>query len=269
LEGNPFLENISALVPIRGIDPNDDRGEFDSFAGVTTFAEQVLAAFDGRGNDHAMSVPIGSEQAAANYLAKRHIILAASLISAGCGGAETIWFSIPKRRAPRNFARPDVFEAMLKTALNKYANSGSLKGSVSVPSQSISPLEPHYATERFTIVVPSEISRGPRQKGVWDQFDAIFSISSETSTEFIVAAFTENIANAPISPLHSDVPSEEHFNSPPRVYRYVEEHTAAASLIYFLGRDKKHCRFEMEGDNYLTDLSAFPCSTSDDAAEQP
>jgi hypothetical protein len=227
--------------------PGEKPGTFEA---RTLYAE-VKETFSRADNwvKNNITVPIGSEQFIAQSLTNAGVIKRAQFAKGFCGGAEISYAYVAKNDAVGDLTQSKNFEGYLSTVLQSYVQT---KGSMGVFDEGplvVSPIEPYYPLKRYTVVVPSEVSRGPQAKGTWDRFDAIFALYKSTTQEFLVVVHTENLRIAPKVAVHNTPPSVEHFRpvGDKDMAAYQAEYVVAASIAKFMAGSSAKCKVETVG----------------------
>jgi hypothetical protein len=203
-----------------------------------------------------VAVPIGSEQYVAQALKDADVIAKATFAQGFCGGAEVSYVYITKNANVGNLIDSQAFVAFVSNALKSYVKIGTVDEGPLV----VAPIEPHYPMKRFTIAVPSEVSRGPQAKGSWDRFDIVFALYTATTNEFRVVIHAENLRTAPKVAARATPPSAEHFRpTKSDSTDYELEYVVAASVASYVTRNAKMCKVEGEGFTAQSD-GPFRCT---------
>jgi hypothetical protein len=243
--------------------PDEDFYPYNDKPGTTSIGEQVLKAWRQQNSDGANVVlPIGSEKIVAQQLVDEKVITHAGYLRGECGGGEVSFFVVPKRISLGNLVEGLAFERFLRDGLKIYAQENKVEnsiyfGTVSIGKLYVSPIEPHYPKKRFTLVVPSEVSRGNDNGGVWDKFDIVFSLYRSTKNAFVIELHSENLRHAPRRT--EKPPSKEHFKSREEGDPdYEAEYIVAASVARHFGEKPENCLVEAEGF-WSKDQGPFRC----------
>jgi hypothetical protein len=214
---------------------------------VTSVYQEVMDTFsrhDAGGETYDVYVPIGSEQFIAEDFVRVGIISKATFANGACGGAEVSYAYIPQTVGDlinsRNFV--DYVSGVLKN----FIHVGGANGLVNEGPLNLSPVEPYYPTKRFTVAVPSELSRGSDARGTWDRFDIVFALYQKTAKDFLVVIHAEDLRTAPKLASHTTPPSVEHFR---RLGddQYGAEYIVAAGLANYMTGSPSLCKVLAEG----------------------
>lgn len=195
------------------------------------------------------SVPIGSEEYIAEALYKTGIAKSISHAAGICGGAEVI-YALVKRSSVGAIENPVNFEAFAEAAVLSFVAKAGASYSFTEGPLAIPPMEPFRATKRFTIAVPSVVSRGPQWNSTWDKYDLVLGLLAPRGSDYVVVVHTEGLRTAPKLNGRTKPPSNEHFrgtNSGDSLTDYQAEFVAAASFGQFLAGDSRRCRVDVEG----------------------
>ncbi|QND55655.1 hypothetical protein [Mesorhizobium huakuii] len=117
-------------------------------------------------------VPTGSEKFIGNALIDAGLASQVTHAIGVCGGAE-ISYALVKKAAVGDISKGPKFEAFLRAALKRYVAPAGKSETIIEGPLSVSPVTPSVPTKRMTVIVPSEISRGPQEKGTWDRYDLL------------------------------------------------------------------------------------------------
>ncbi len=214
---------------------------------VTSVYKEVSRTFsigDAGGETNDVYVPIGSEQYIVETFLKSRIIKKATLANGACGGAEISYAYIPLTVgdlvSSRNFV--DYVSGVLKG----YIHMRNANGTMDEGPISLSPIEPYYATKRFTVAMSSDLSRGSSVSGTWDRFDIVFALYQKTAKDFLVVIHAEDLRTAPKLASHANPPSLEHFR---RLGddQYGAEYVVAAGIANHMTGSPALCKVEAEG----------------------
>lgn len=210
-----------------------------------------------------IDVPIGSERFIAQSLTDIGVISAATHPVGVCGGTEVSYVFIAKSAVTGDLCDATNFANFLRDKMGKYITKGQVSGTLEEGSLAISPIEPHYAIKKFTVSVPSEISRGSPAQGTWDKFDIFFAMLASRSNDFVVVIHSEGLKVAPRTALRASPPSSEHFraiSSGDSHADYQAEYITAASVASFMGEAASKCKIETDGFSAETD-GPFKCGS--------
>jgi hypothetical protein len=142
----------------------------------------------------------------------------------------------------------------------KYVAKGQVSGTSDEGSLVVSPIEPHYATKKFTVAIPSEVSRGSQAQGTWDKFDILFAMFASRASDFVIVVHTEGLKIAPKTALRVRPPTSEHFRAIGDSSVYQAEYIAAASVARFIAGASSRYKVEAEGFS-SQDEGPFKCSS--------
>jgi hypothetical protein len=240
----------------------------------TTLYDQIKDSFDASDDDpekYDIAVPVGSEQSIATLLIDAGVIVGAGHRHGMCGGAEVSYMFIEKTPELSNLVNGVNFSNFLENHLESYIKSGTNNGTLETGSLVIAPIEPYFPLKKFTLSVPSEISRGPQAAGTWDRFDVIFALFVVRPTDFVIVVHIEGLQIAPRTNARSIPPTIEHFRaldsgtsfSAAGIHAAAQEYIAAASIAKFIGQSSHNCK--VEGLVFSAEKdSPFKCDAKDE-----
>jgi len=189
------------------------------------------------------------------------VISKASYSKGACGGAEVIYFRIAKDKVG-DLSEGPRFEAFVREEVAAYTAQANGQATVDEGPLAVDPIEPNYGVKRFTVALPSTVSRGPQAEGTWDKFDLIVSLHRELKSDYAIVVHTENFRVAPKTAARLIPPTNEHFRSTTSgnsLADYQAEYIAATSFALFAAKSSSKCVAEAEGFSSV-DEGPFHCT---------